>query len=61
MKKTQLGTDPSMYRGKRVVVSVDGQQCDLQFFIKDNCQRCGLGSSVSDIWNAEGAPGLGFS
>ncbi|KAJ9481558.1 hypothetical protein VN97_g11914 [Penicillium thymicola] len=61
MNNTQLGTDPSMYCGKRVVVSVNGQQSDLQLFIGDGCQRCGLGSSISDIWNAEGAPGLDFS
>jgi hypothetical protein len=61
MNNTQLGTDPSRYCGKRVIVSVNGQQSDLQLFIGDGCQRCGLGSSVSDIWNAEGAPGLDFS
>ncbi|KAJ6037917.1 hypothetical protein N7499_004101 [Penicillium canescens] len=61
MNNTQLGADPSMYCGRRVVVSVNGQQSDLQLFIGDGCQRCGLGSSVSDIWNAEGAPGVDFS
>ncbi|CAG8243335.1 unnamed protein product [Penicillium salamii] len=61
MNNTQLGMDLSMYCGRRVVVSINGRQSDLQLFIGDGCQRCGLGSSVSDIWNAEGAPGLDFS
>ncbi|KAF4766276.1 hypothetical protein HAV15_010647 [Penicillium sp. str.  len=61
MNNTQLGTAPSVYCGKRVVVSVNGQQSDLQLFIGDGCQRCGVGSSLSDIWDAEGAPGLDFS
>jgi hypothetical protein len=61
MNNTQLGADPSLYCGKRVVVSVNGQQSDLQLFIGDGCQRCGTGSSSSDTWNAEGAPGLDFS
>ncbi|KAF3386439.1 hypothetical protein F1880_001217 [Penicillium rolfsii] len=61
MNNTQLGADPSLYCGKRVVVSVNGQQSDLQLFIGDGCQRCGTGSSTSDTWNAEGAPGLDFS
>lgn len=61
MNNTQLGTDPSMYCGKRVVVSVNGQQSDMQLFIGDGCQRCGVGSSVSNIWNSDGAPGLDFS
>ncbi|GLI82123.1 hypothetical protein PoHVEF18_010524 [Penicillium ochrochloron] len=61
MNNTQLGADPSQYCGKRVVVSVNGQKSDLQLFIGDGCQRCGTGSSSSDTWNAEGAPGLDFS
>lgn len=61
MNNTQLGADPSKYCGKKVVVSVNGQQSDLQLFIGDGCQRCGTGSSTSDTWNAEGAPGLDFS
>ncbi|CAG8344663.1 unnamed protein product [Penicillium salamii] len=61
MNNTQLGMDLFMYCGKRVVVSINGRQSDLQLFIGDGCQRCGLGSSVSDIWKAEGAPGLDFS
>ncbi|CAG8013480.1 unnamed protein product [Penicillium salamii] len=61
MNNTQLGIDLSMYCGKRVVVSINGRQSDLQLFIGDGCQRCGLSSSVSDIWKAEGAPGLDFS
>lgn len=61
MNNTQLGADPSLYCGKRVVVSVNGQPSDLQLFIGDGCQRCGTGSSSSDTWNAQGAPGLDFS
>ncbi|CAG8235316.1 unnamed protein product [Penicillium salamii] len=61
MNNTQLGMDPSLYGGKRFVVFVNGQQSDLQLFIGDGCQRCSLGSFFSDIWNAEGAPGLDFS
>ncbi|KAF4772428.1 hypothetical protein HAV15_001998 [Penicillium sp. str.  len=57
MNNTQPGTAPSVYCGKRVVVSVNGQQSDLQLFIGDGCQR-GVGSSLSDIWDAEGAPAL---
>lgn len=61
MNNTQLGADPSKYCGKKVVVTVNGQKSDLQLFIGDGCQRCGTGSSTSDTWNAEGAPGLDFS
>lgn len=61
MNNTQLGADPSKYCGKKVVVSVNGQQCNLPLFIGDGCQRCGNGSSTSATWNAEGAPGLDFS
>jgi hypothetical protein len=61
MNNTQIGADPSLYCGKRVVVSVNGQQSDLPLIIGDGCQRCGTGSSSSDTWNPEGAPGLDFS
>lgn len=61
MNNTQLGADPSKYCGKKVIVSVNGQQSGLQLFIGDGCQRCGNGSSTSDTWNAEGAPVLDFS
>lgn len=61
MNNTQLGANPSQYCGKKVVVSVNGQQSDLELFIGDGCQRCGTGSSSSDTWNSEGAPGLDFS
>ena len=61
MNNTQLGADPSKYCGKKVVVSVNGQQSDLRLFIGDGCQRCGNGSSTRNTWNAEGAPGLDFS
>lgn len=61
MNNTQLGEDPSKYCGKKVVVSVNGQQSDLRLFIGDGCQPCGNGSSTRNTWNAEGAPGLDFS
>ncbi|CEO60119.1 hypothetical protein PMG11_04759 [Penicillium brasilianum] len=61
MNNTQLGADPSKYCGKKVVVTVNGQKSDLPLFIGDGCQRCGTGSSTSDTWNAQGAPGLDFS
>ncbi|CAG8095861.1 unnamed protein product [Penicillium olsonii] len=61
MNRTQLGLNPSLYCGKRVVVSVNGQPSDLQLFIGDGCERCSVGSSSSKIWNAESAPGLDFS
>ncbi|KAJ5380206.1 uncharacterized protein N7496_002634 [Penicillium cataractarum] len=61
MNNTQLRADPSQYCGKKVVVTVNGQKSDLQLFIGDGCQRCGTGSSTSDTWNSEGAPGLDFS
>lgn len=61
MNNTQLTSDPSLYCGKKVVVTVNGEASDLPLFIGDGCQRCGTGSSDSDTWNAEGAPGLDFS
>lgn len=61
MNNTQLGMDLSLYCGKRVVVFVNGKQSDLQLLIGDGCERCGVGSSSSNIWDAEGAPGLDFS
>ncbi|KAJ5117570.1 NACHT nucleoside triphosphatase [Penicillium atrosanguineum] len=61
MNNTQLGENPSLYCGKKVIVSINGQRSDMALFIGDGCQRCGVGSSLSTIWNAEGAPGLDFS
>lgn len=61
MNNTQLREDPSLYCGKKVTVSINGQPSDMALFIGDGCQRCGLGSSSSTTWNAEGAPGLDFS
>jgi hypothetical protein len=61
MNNTQLISDPSLYCGKKVVVSVNGQASDLELFIGDGCQRCGTGSADADTWNSEGAPGLDFS
>lgn len=61
MNNTQLGSDPSLYCGKKVVVSVNGQASDLPLFIGDGCQRCGEGSPDASTWNAQGAPGLDFS
>lgn len=60
MNNSQLRADPSLC-GKKVVVTVNGQQSDLPLFIGDGCQRCATGPSSSDTWNAEGAPGLDFS
>ncbi|EED14721.1 hypothetical protein TSTA_041960 [Talaromyces stipitatus ATCC 10500] len=61
MNNTQLGSDPSLYCGKKVVVSVNGQASDLPLFIGDGCQRCGGGSLDATTWNAQAAPGLDFS
>jgi hypothetical protein len=61
MNHTQLIGDIASYCGKRVVVSVNGVPSSLPLFIGDGCQRCGTGSSASDVWDANGAPGLDFS
>ncbi|KFY12507.1 hypothetical protein V491_06766 [Pseudogymnoascus sp. VKM F-3775] len=61
MNNTELGADLAQYCGKKVIVTVDGKQSDLPFFIGDGCQRCGTGSSNSQTWDAQGAPGLDFS
>lgn len=61
MNNTQLRSDPSLYCGKKVVVSVNGQASDLPLFIGDGCERCGEGSPDATTWNAQGAPGLDFS
>ncbi|CRG92936.1 hypothetical protein PISL3812_10024 [Talaromyces islandicus] len=61
MNNSQLGYDLSQYCGKKVIVTVNGKQSDIPLFIGDGCQRCGTGSSASDVWNAQGAPGLDFS
>ena len=61
MNNIQLTSNPSLYCGKKVVVSVNGQPSNLPLFIGDGCQRCGTGSADRDSWNAEGAPGLDFS
>ena len=61
MNNTQLASNMALYCGKKVVVSANGQALDLPLFIGDGCQRCGTGSSSSDVWNAQGAPGLDFS
>lgn len=61
MNSTQLGEDLTLYCGKKVIISVNGQRSDMQLFIGDGCQRCGIGSSSSNTWNAEGSPGLDFS
>jgi hypothetical protein len=61
MNNTQLREDPSLYCGKKVAVSINGQPSDMALFIGDGCYRCGLGSSSNNEWNAEGAPGLDFS
>ncbi|CRG89969.1 hypothetical protein PISL3812_07009 [Talaromyces islandicus] len=61
MNNSQLGSDPSKYCGKKVVVTVNGKKSDMPLFIGDGCQRCATGSSESATWNAQGAPGLDFS
>jgi hypothetical protein len=61
MNHSQLVDDMSLYCGKKVVVSVNGVASDLPLFIGDGCQRCGTGSSSSDVWDPNGAPGLDFS
>ena len=61
MNHSQLVGDMALYCGKKVVVSVNGVASDLPLFIGDGCARCGTGSSSSDVWNADGAPGLDFS
>ena len=61
MNHSQLIGDIGSYCGKRVVVSVNGVPSSLPLFIGDGCQRCGTGSSTSDVWDANGAPGLDFS
>lgn len=61
MNHTQLIGDIGTYCGKRVVVSVNGVPSSLPLFIGDGCQRCGTGSSTSDVWDPNGAPGLDFS
>lgn len=61
MNNSQLASDPSLYCGKKVVVTVNGQQSDLPIFIGDGCQRCADGSADSTTWNSQGSPGLDFS
>ncbi|KFY94498.1 hypothetical protein V500_03239 [Pseudogymnoascus sp. VKM F-4518 (FW-2643)] len=61
MNNTLLRGDMAKYCGKKVVVSVNGVASDLPLFIGDGCERCGTGSSTSDTWEANGAPGLDFS
>ncbi|QKX53862.1 uncharacterized protein TRUGW13939_00942 [Talaromyces rugulosus] len=61
MNNSQLRSDPSKYCGKKVVVTVNGKKSDMPLFIGDGCERCATGSSTSDTWNAQGAPGLDFS
>ncbi|KAH8700966.1 hypothetical protein BGW36DRAFT_261986, partial [Talaromyces proteolyticus] len=61
MNNSDIRADPSKYCGKKVVVTVNGQQSDMPLFIGDGCQRCATGSASSDTWDAQGAPGLDFS
>lgn len=61
MNHSQLVGDMATYCGKKVIVSVNGVPSSLPLFIGDGCQRCGTGSSTSDTWDANGAPGLDFS
>ena len=61
MNHSQLVGDIATYCGKRVIVSVNGVPSSLPLFIGDGCQRCGTGSSSSDSWDPNGAPGLDFS
>ena len=61
MNHSQLIGDIGSFCGKKVVVSVNGVASDLPLFIGDGCQRCGTGSSSSDVWDPNGAPGLDFS
>ncbi|KAJ5120359.1 uncharacterized protein N7515_009747 [Penicillium bovifimosum] len=61
MNHSQLKLDMSKYCGKRVIVTVNGEQSNLPLFIGDGCQRCAGGSASSDVWNAVAAPGLDFS
>jgi hypothetical protein len=61
MNHSQLVGDMASYCGKKVIVSVNGVPSSLPLFIGDGCQRCGTGSSSSDVWNVDGAPGLDFS
>lgn len=61
MNNTQPREIPRLCSGKKVIDSINGQQFDIAAFIGDGCQRCGVGSSSSPIWDTEGAPGLDFS
>lgn len=61
MNNTQLSADMSLYCGKKVIVSVNGQPSDLPLYIGDGCERCGTGSATATSWDAAGAPGLDFS
>lgn len=44
-----------------MIVSINGVSSSLPLFIGDGCQRYGTGSSSSNVWNPNGAPGLDFS
>lgn len=61
MNHSQLVGDMATYCGKKVIVSVNGVPSSLPLYIGDGCERCGTGSSSSDVWDANGAPGLDFS
>jgi hypothetical protein len=54
MNNTQPSADVSLYCGKKVIVSVNGQLSDMPLFIGDGCECCGTGSAAATSWDAVG-------
>jgi hypothetical protein len=61
MNHSQLVSDMTKFCGKRIIVTINGRQSDLPFFVGDGCQRCAGGSSSDTTWSPVQAPGLDFS
>ena len=60
MNNTELSANLKRYCGKRVIVTVNGQESTLPLFIGDGCQRCSRGAETG-TWDPNGTPGLDFS